>query len=141
MKAQRVIGAIWYVIPVRIIGFVLLGFLLAPIIFIMFPLDARGAETCRPADIEVKGLRKIKQPGPFIFVVGEVTNHCKAPAQVLVTLTLRNDAGEIVDVIPFVGGERGPLDPGESYVFKAMAAATEADTATKIESAVTLHRH
>jgi hypothetical protein len=109
-----------------------------PLIILANILDGRlhqvKAETaCRPADVEVKGVRKITSPGPFVFVVGEVTNHCKVPAQAVITLTLRNSEGEIVDVIDWVLMERGPLAPGEST-------GTEANTASKIESAVRLQR-
>jgi hypothetical protein len=103
-------------------------------------MSAEAGTTCIPTDVEIKGVRKITQPGPFVFIVGEATNRCKASVQAIITLTLRNDGGEIVDVIDWVGMEHGPIAPGEIYAFKAVTFAPEADTASKIESAVRIHR-
>lgn len=96
-------------------------------------LAAGPAMACSVADIEIKSWSWQRDAG-WVFVAGELVNHCTDPTGVQIRLTFRDETGAVVDVDEsWVTGTRD-VAAGEVYAFtrKVRAYATTKSTALQV---------
>jgi hypothetical protein len=72
---------------------------------------------CKPRDFEFKQFDVVREPDSWVHVIGEIVNHCRAPATFTFQRTYRDASGRVIHVRDFSGPGGDNIQPGESFTF------------------------